>query len=172
MTQKTKNYLLLTGIASLWLLAYYFAFSRTYVTYTEKKTLEMQKKSFQSAPKQQAVLAQKEKQLNSILAQHHIEGSSLQQTVFKTLQTLSEKLEFEITDFQQPHEFTPKDTKQTVTTYSVTLQGDYKSILKAIHTLEQDYSFGTIAHVFFERKRNFRTRRNYLQCQILIQRLT
>ena len=171
MTQRNKNILLVSGLIVMLFFAYRFGFSKTFVISSEVDKLEAQKQAYQSAPAQLAALSNKEKQLDAILEQNNVEGSSLQNNILKTLNTLSNESGFTIIAFEEPHIFTDEESKKTTTTYNFTLQGDYKALINVIYALEQKYSFGNVVQMQFEKKKNFRTRSTYLQCNILLQRL-
>ncbi|MEW7280941.1 hypothetical protein ABW636_20300 [Aquimarina sp. 2201CG1-2-11] len=171
MEQKTKNILLIVGLLCLLYIAYLFGFSKTFTLSSEVQKLEEEKKKYLSAPIQLATLTKKEQQLNTILAKNNVEGSSLQHNLLKTLHTLSDSLSFKIINFEEPHSFVNETSKESTTTYDFVIQGDYKALITVIYTLEQKYSFGNLAKVHFEKKKNFRTRATYLQCRILLQRL-
>ena len=171
MNQKNKNILLIAGLILFWILAYVFGFSKTIDLIAQNDKLQAQKEIHQSAPAQLAALAKKEKQLNEILAKNNVEGSSVQNNLLKTLQNLSSTSDFMVVNFEEPHVSVDEPSNKVTTTYNFTLEGDYKSLLNVVYALEQKYSFGNIVHTDFEKKKNYRTRRNYLQCNILLQRL-
>ncbi len=171
MTQRNKNIMLIVGLLLLLFFAYRYGFAKTFAISSEVSNLEGQKQAYQSAPAQLATLANKEKQLDNILYKNNVEGNSLQNNILKTLNTLSVDSGFKIIAFEEPHIFTDEATQKTTTTYNFTLQGDYQSLLKVIYALEQKYSFGNVVQVAFEKKKNFRTKATYLQCNLLLQRL-
>lgn len=171
MTQKNKNIGLGIGLFLIWLVAWQYGFKETYRLQKQASKLENQKQVYQSAPAQLAALSKKESELNKILKQNNVEGSSLQNNLLKNLNTLSKDLGFSIITFEEPHIYQDPETMQNTTTYSMTLQGDYKSLREVIFALEQKYSFGNVIHLGFEKKKNFRTGTNYLQTTILLQRL-
>ncbi len=171
MEQRTKNIILVVGLLCLLYIAYLFGFSKTFAICDQVNQLEAEKEKYLSAPLQLATLTKKEQQLNTILAKNNVEGSSLQHNLLKTLHTLSDTLQIKIINFEEPHSYLNEVTKESTTTYDFVLQGDYKGLLTALYTLEQQYSFGNLTKVHFEKKKNFRTRATYLQCRILLQRL-
>jgi len=171
MTQRNKNILLVTGLVLVLFIAYQYGFSKTFRISKEVTKLENQKQAYQSAPAQLAALANKEKQLNEILQKNNVEGNSLQNNILKTLNTLSTSSGFTIVAFEEPHTFVDKTSQKTTTTYNFKLQGDYKSLLHVIYSLEQKYSFGNVIQLDFQKKKYFRTRKTYLQCNVLLQRL-
>ncbi len=171
MTQRNKNILLVVGLLLMFFIAYRFGYSKTFSLRSEVTKLETQKLAYQSAPAQLAALTNKEKQLDEILQKNNVEGSSLQNNILTTLNTLSNLSEFKIIAFEEPHIFTDEASQKTATTYNFTIQGNYKSLINVVYALEQKYSFGNLIHVDFEKKKNFRTRKSYLQCRVLLQRL-
>ncbi|WP_299223283.1 hypothetical protein [uncultured Aquimarina sp.] len=171
MTQKNKNIALIIGLILVLFIAYQYGFSKTFAVSKKVATLQSQKEAYQSAPAQLATLANKEKQLDEILKKNNVEGNSLQNNILKVLNTLSVNSEFKIIIFEEPHVYVDETSKETTTTYNFTLQGDYKSLINVVYALEQKYSFGNVIHVSFEKKKNFRTGKSFLQCGVLLQRL-
>ena len=171
MKQRHKNISLVLGLLLLLFIAYRYSFSKTLAICKEVDKLESQRQSYQSAPIQLAALANKEKQLDKILHTHNVAGNSVQQNLLKALNVLSTDLGFIIVSFEEPHQFINETTQQKYATFNFVLQGDYQSLLKAVYALEQDYSFGNVIQVDFQKKKNFRTRTSHLQCQVLLQRL-
>ncbi|WP_108804567.1 hypothetical protein [Aquimarina sp. Aq107] len=171
MTQKNKNIVLIIGLLLVLFIAYRYGFAKTFAIHKEVTKLENQKKIYESAPTQLVALANKEKQLDEILKNNNVEGNSLQNNILKVLNTLSSDSNFKIINFEKPHKYIDEDSQKTTTTYNFTLQGDYKSLIHVVYALEQNYSFGNILSVNFEKKKNFRTGNRFLQCKILLQRV-
>jgi len=171
MTQKNKNIALIIGLLLVVFIAYQYSFSKTFAVSKEVAKLENQKEAYQSAPAQLAALANKEKQLDEILKKNNVEGNSLQNNILKVLNTLSNDSGYTIIAFEEPHIYLDEASQKTTTTYNFTLQGDYKSLINVVYALEQKYSFGNVINVNFEKKKNFRTGKSFLQCQVLLQRI-
>jgi len=55
-----------------------------------------------------------------------------------------------------------------IKTYEFVLEGDYNSINQLIYKLEQQTKFGEVISLHFEKKKNFRTGKHYLQARILL----
>ena len=53
-------------------------------------------------------------------------------------------------------------------TYEFSLEGNYNSILELIHHLEQNTKYGEVINVYFELKKQRRSRKNYLQARVLL----
>ncbi|KAA1247607.1 hypothetical protein [Aquimarina sp. RZ0] len=171
MTQKNKNITLVISLLVVLFIAYQYGFAKTFTISKQVTVLQNQKQAYESAPAQLAALATKEKQLDEILKKNNVEGNSLQNNILKTLNILSGDASFTIIAFEEPHIYLDETSQKTTTTYNFTLQGDYKSLIGVLYALEQHYSFGNVINTSFEKKKNFRTGKRFLQCRILLQRL-
>ena len=166
MTGKTKNILLLIGFLLVLLLSYNFAISNTIGLKKEYNDLKQQELLFENIPKQLSVLKQKEKYYDSLLTKYQVNGSSIQNSLLKTINITAESNNLKVISFLEPHIF--KTNNITHKTYQFTLEGDYNSILQLIHKLEQETKFGEIINLHFLKKNNFRTGQYYLQAEILL----
>ena len=83
-------------------------------------------------------------------------------TVEDRINLFSEK----VVNFLEPHETIQNDL--TVKTYGFTLEGDYNAILRLAHKLEQETKLGEIINLHFEKKKNFRSWKYYLQAKVLL----
>ncbi len=171
MKQKSKNIALVVGFILVLLIAYQYAFAKTFTLQKEVDQLTLEKEKYMAALVQLAALTKKEQQLDIILAKNNVEGNSLQHNLLKTLNGLSSTSNIKIIAFEEPHIYRDKTTKKGMTTYDFILQGEYNALISVIYELEQQYSFGNIVQVNFEKKKDFRTRATYLQCRVLLQRL-
>ncbi|MFC5048369.1 hypothetical protein ACFSTE_13530 [Aquimarina hainanensis] len=171
MKQKTKNIVLIAVLLCILFVAYRFSIAKTFAIHSEVSKLEYEKEKYLAAPIQLAALKKKEQQLEAILRKNNLKGSSLQHNLLKTLNSLSNMSEIKVIAFEEPHIYDDEVTKEEITTYDFILQGDYKALIEVIYALEQQYSFGNIVQVHFEKKKNFRTGVTYLQCRVLLQRL-
>ncbi len=171
MEQRTKNIILVVGLLLVLFIAYQYSFAKTFAISDQVSKLEQEKERYLAAPMQLAALTKKEKQLDEILTRNNVEGSSLQRNLLKTLNELSTTSKIKVIAFEEPHVYTNETTQESTTTYDFVLQGDYKSLIDVLYALEQKYSFGNLARVRFEKKKNYRTRATYLQCSVLLQRL-
>lgn len=166
MTNKTKNILLLTGFLLALVLSYQLAISKTIALKKEFNTLKQQDVLFENTPKQISLLKQKQTYYDSLLNKYQINGSSLQNNLLKTVTIFADSTNLKVVSFLEPH-IVHKDNLK-INTYQFVLEGNFNAILKLIHKLEQDTKFGEITNLYFEKKKNFRTRRYYLQVSILL----
>jgi len=166
MTYKTKNILLVVGFLFALILCYQMAISKTMALKNECSMLKQQEIFFENSPKQMSLLKQKQKYYDSLLNKYQLNGSSVQNNLLKTINTYADSTNLKVVSFLEPHSVFQNELE--INTYQFTIEGDFNSILKLIHTLEQDTKFGEIINLHFEKKTNFRANTYYLQAHILL----
>ncbi len=166
MTNKTKNIALLVGFLLALVLSYQLAISKTVALKKEFNLLKKQEVLFENTPKQISLLKQKQKYYDSLLIKYQMAGSSLQNNLLKTINAFADSSHIKVVSFLEPHSIVKDDLK--INTYQFVLEGHYNAILKLIHKLEQDTRFGEITNLHFEKKKNFRTGKYYLQARVLL----
>ncbi|WP_303316678.1 hypothetical protein Q4Q34_07695 [Flavivirga abyssicola] len=166
MTNKSKNIVLVTGFVLVLILCFKLAISKTITLKKEYNTLKQEEFLLKNTPKQLSLLKQKEKYYDSILNKYQIKGSSIQNNLLKTINTLANDNKLKVIHFLEPHVI--ENNNLSVKTYRFSLEGDYNNILKLVYHLEQQTKFGEIISLSFEKKKNFRTRKHYLQAHILL----
>lgn len=166
MTNKTKNILLAVGFIILLFISYKLAISKTLELKNEYNTLKKEELLFKNTPKQLSLLKQKQKYYDSLLNKYQIQGGSIQNNLLKTINTFSKKNNIKVVNFKEPHSF--KHNEVIVKTYQFSLEGRYNDILNLIYHLEQRTKFGEVINLNFEKKKNFRTGKYYLQAHVLL----
>jgi len=166
MTNKTKNILLLLGFLLALILCYQLAISKTFILKNEYNSLKQQQALFINTPKQLSLLKQKQKYYDSLLTKFQLGGSSIQNSLLKTINTFAKDNDLKVIRFLEPHVINRNDL--TIKTYGFTLEGNYNAILQLTHKLEQETKFGEIINLHFEKKKNFRTGKYYLQAKVLL----
>ncbi len=166
MNLKTKNILLIIGFLLMLVLCYQLAFSKTLTLKKEFRTLKQEVELLESIPKQLSLLKQKERYYDSVLTKYQLKGSSLQNSLLKTINTFSKNHNLKVIGFLEPHIINQNNL--TIKTYQFTLEGDFNNILKLTYQLEQQTKFGEIINLHFEKKKNFRTGKFYLQAHVLL----
>ncbi|WP_298537778.1 hypothetical protein [uncultured Algibacter sp.] len=166
MNKKNKNIVLIIVFFIILVLCYNLAISNTLNLKKSYESLKQEEISFKNTPKQLSLLKQKQKYYDSLLNKYHIHGNSIQNNLLKGLNTFSKKHDLKVIEFKQPHSF--KNDDLTIKTYSFTIEGNYNNLLNLIYTLEQRTKFGEIINLHFERKKNFRLGKNYLQMRVLL----
>ncbi|WP_034045103.1 hypothetical protein [Wocania ichthyoenteri] len=166
MTHKSKNILLVAGFIIILTLCYQLAISKTIALKKDYNSLIQEEELFKNTPKQLSLLMQKQKYYNSLLSKYQIKGGSIQNNLLKTVNTYADSNKLRVVSFLEPHISISHDL--TIKTYQFTIEGNYNSILKLIHLLEQQTKFGEIINLHFEKKKNFKTNTYYLQAYILL----
>lgn len=169
MTNKTKNIILIITFFLTIILCYKLAISKTIVLTKQHKTLKQQDLLLKNTPKQISLLKQKQTYYDSILVKYQLNESSLQNNLLKTINTYSDSSNIKVISFVEPH--TIKTNNLKVNNYLFTLEGNYNAILQLVYKLEQQTKFGEIVNLHFEKKKNFRTNKEYLQASILLRHL-
>ncbi len=169
MTQRNKNILLCVGFLLVMIIAYQFSFSKTFDLKSEITKLKEANIDSENLAQLSANLAQREHFADSLLKKNNIKNISIQNNILEFLNRESEARNVSITQFLEPHVFIQNDVK--VTSYRFTLKGSFKEIEAMLYQLEQDYNFGKISQVHFEKKRDYRRGRDYLECFVMIESL-
>ena len=172
MNLKQKNSVLLLGFLLLVWIAYLFSFSKTIDVNKRHTVLKQQDDLFVSASQNLNNLKQQDIYYNSLLKKYQISTESLfQNSLLNTLNLYSSKNKLKIIEFKDPHRF-KLSNNAIQETYTFTVESDFNSIVKLIYSLEQHYKFGKIITVNFEKKKNYKTLRNYLHCTIFLQKIS
>lgn len=166
MKQKTKNIYLICSFVLLIVLAYQFSFSNTISAKKDYDSLKRETMAFDNMPMQLAVLKQKEKYYDSLLTIYQLKDNSIQNSLLKTINSYAEAKDIKISNFIEPHQIQQGDSK--INTYKFTLEGDYNAIITLIHQLEQNTKFGEVINLNFEKKKNYKTGRFYLNAHVLL----
>lgn len=169
MSQRTKNILLVLGFFLFMLIAYKLAFSKTVDLKNRINTSKAKIESLENITNIAINLEQREQFVDSILSLNNMKGNSVQNNLLEFLNSRSEIGNFFISDFNEPHTFS--EDGATTTSYRFTLEGSYDAIEQVLYSLEQEYNFGRIAHVHFEKKKDYRKNKNYLECFVIVESL-
>lgn len=166
MTNKTKNIVLVGGFMLFLLFCYKLAISKTINLKKDYADLIFQETLFKNAPRELSVLQQKRDYYDSILQKNQLGNGSIQKSLLKTINNISDSTDIQILEFSEPHTIIKNDLR--INTYQFTLEGDYFSLINLIFKLEQGTKFGEISHLHFEKKLNYRTGKYYLTAKVLI----
>jgi len=164
-----KNKMLLLGLAVALYLCYAFAFSNTLDYYRQYKSQkEIAANNFNDPEILQKLIA-KDRQLNSMLLQYSINtDASFQNELLKQLSILSNNYNLKITDFKEPHTFTNDGIK--VSSYIFSAEGGFNGILLLINSIENKLALGSIKHINFLKKKNYKTNTDYLVAEVVLQK--
>jgi len=168
MNSKQKNIVLLIVIALLLFTCYSFGISKTLEERKKYKTLLQQERVIEEIPKLLSSQSKKEKYLDSVLSAMNLSSNAIENDLLRVLNIEAQKNKIKILDFNSPHIFT-KDSIGKVLTFPFTLEGSYNGILKTVYTIEQKNNFGEVVHLNFEKKKNYRTHKEFLTADVLLQ---
>lgn len=164
-----KNKILVLGLLSGLYICYAFAISNTVEYY---KQYQSQKELIENSYNNPAVIKQfiqKEKDLNNVLTQFTTKtGSAFQNELLKQLTDLSSRDNLKIIDFKEPHLFIDKNTKTT--SYIFSIEGSFNGMLLLINSIENNPILGSVRHITFIKKRNYKTNTDYLTSEIILQK--
>lgn len=163
---KQKNIVLVIGFVIALVICYQLAISKTMQQKNRFKNLSQEALLFKNAPKQLSLLKQKEVYYDSLLTKYQLDGSSIQNNLLKVINTFANANNLKVISFLEPHTISKNDL--LIKTYEFVIEGDYNAINKLIYQLEQQTKFGEIINLHFEKKKNFRTGKSYLQAKVLL----
>lgn len=164
-----KNKMLIFGSLLALYICYSFAISNTisyYQEYQSKSELIVNNNDY---PKWEHQLRLKEKQLDLALSQYSISDTeSFQNELLKQLSTYSNTYHLKIIDFKEPHTISEKGF--ITTSYIFSLEGSFNGCLALLNKLENEPSFGSIKHLNFTKKRDYKTNLDHLFVEVIMQK--
>lgn len=164
-----RNKLLLLGFLLALYICYSFAISNTIFYYKEYNSKKSMITDNSSSPKLIYKLQQKEKQLNQILSRYKINTSEFfQNDLLKQLNTYSDAYHLKIIDFKEPHVIMEKEI--ITTSYIFSLEGSYNGCLALLNKIENNPNLGSIKHLNFTKKRNYKTNTDQLFVEVILQK--
>ncbi|MBW4970784.1 hypothetical protein KZY98_09970 [Croceibacter atlanticus] len=162
-----KSIFLIITFAFSIVIVYKFALSTTISERTLYESLEKKSDLNTNNTRQALFLDKKIKILDSILLEHNIASGSVQNQILDILTNTSDSLNFNLLSFSEPHKVTSE--YGTITTYRFELEGQFTTLLKVLNYLETKYSIGSITHISFEKKKNYKTRDEQLQVSCFLE---
>ncbi len=169
MKSNTKLILLAIGVIITLLLCYKMAIANTISLRKEYQMLSKELLFFDEIPEQLSVLNKKKKYYDSLLSEMNIENTSIENNLLRVLNTEAKKNNLNVIDFNNHHLYS--DNHGELKTFIFTLQGDFTNLLKTIHQFEVNGNFGEVIHVEFNKKKNYKTNKDFLNATIFIQNL-
>jgi|GEM_PF-1355331 len=167
MTQQNKNRLLVASFIILLILSYRFSISKTIETKQALSALENESIGFDDMASMNLQYIQRKRSIDAILDKSNLDNTSIQNNLLDVLNAESSKGLFRIGKFESPYTYSEEEV--TITSYIFNLQGSYEQIEDIIYQLEQTYNFGHIVHISYERKRDYRKRKDYLECNVIVE---
>ncbi|MEM8845745.1 MAG: hypothetical protein AAGD17_01470 [Bacteroidota bacterium] len=167
MQTKNKIGLLVLGALVLLFASYQFAISNTISLKKEYKTLSREMDSFKNYDEELIQLTQKDVSLDSVLTKLSLNNLSVENSLIRFLDVQCKAFNTSIIDFNPTH--TVNLDSGMLSTYNFKLQGNFTDLLKVLHKIETESKFGELSHVSFVKSKNLRTRKSFLQVDVLLQ---
>lgn len=169
MNNKQKNIALLVGSVLSLFVIYQLAIKKTVASKKAYTELQKEKNLLDNASERIKYLKQKNNYLDSILKKNDVAiYNSFQQTLLKKISDFSSEQNIEIQSFNEPH--ISSENQTTKETYSFSVKSDFISILQLINHLEKQ-RLGELISIHFEKKKNYRTRKDYLVATLYLQKM-
>ncbi|WP_394748212.1 hypothetical protein [Spongiimicrobium salis] len=169
MTSKTKKNSLIFVIVLVFFACYQFAISNTLDLRKEYIALSKEETRFKDIPKQLSILSGKQQHYDSLLTKMNLGNTSMENNLIKAINTTAQTNSLKVIDFNRPHIY--EDKGGALHTFDFTLEGSFTQILKGVYHLEQEGNFGEIVHLNFEKKRNYNTRKDFLNATFFLQHI-
>lgn len=164
-----KNKLLLASFLILLYFCYVFAISNTVNYYREFQAKQQEIVTDSNMPRLVGQLVQKEKQLDQALSNYAIKSSeSFQNDLLKELTAYSDSYKLKIIDFQEPHLISQKGF--IISSYIFSLEGSFNGCLAVLNKIENNPALGTIKHLNFVKKKNYKTNTDQLFVEVIMQK--
>ena len=167
MTQRTKNILLVGTFCLGLFLTFKLGISKTTSLMKEVNSMEFQSQNLIKIKNGLLNLKARENYADSLLQKNNIKNTSLQNNLLSVLTSTSETADLKVSNFNEPHIFIDKNVQRT--SYQFSLVGDFNDILSLIYSLEQKYSFGNVSYLNFEKKKDYRKRKDYLSVDVILE---
>lgn len=169
MSNQQKNIGLLIGFLISGFIAYHFAIKKTVIAKNKHELLLVEKNLVDNASSKIEYLNKKNGNLNSFLVSNNLSiENSFQQMLLEKINIFSKEKNIQIITFNKPHKIELDQT--VVETYSFKLKGGFIDLLKLINYIEQQ-RLGELISIDFEKKKNYKTHRNYLTVNIFLQKI-
>ena len=170
MKPKHKNIALLIGFVLVLWIAQQLSFSKTLGLKQQYTDLIEEALLFENSTQKLLQLQKENQYYDSILKSKSIStDKSFQNNLLSTINVFADSTNIKVVSFENPHTFEQEGAE--ILTYAFTLQGNFNQMTQLIYQLEQQFKLGKIISVNYVKKRNYRRRSDYLECNILLQRI-
>jgi len=156
MRPNRKNKLLLAGFGLLLFLSYKFAISNTISSYREYQEKAEALKTRKFSKELIVKLRQKEREMDALSATYNITNpATFQNDLLGELARYSKRFQLKIVDFSEPH--VSEKNGVVTTTYFFTFEGSFNGFLILLNQIENKPELGTVKHLNFLKKHNFKS---------------
>ncbi|MGB0176702.1 MAG: hypothetical protein ACPF9D_06030 [Owenweeksia sp.] len=163
-----KFYMLAGGLLLLLILSYQFSISRTVNEFRMYRDYQEKKEMIANLDGDLKSWSERNRQLDQQLGgQYFTQG--FQEGLLKEVGGFCNRNKLKLAEFSEP--FEGEDGGYFVETIILTIEGDYKPLLRLMHHLETRFKGGRIASAEFVKQENFKTRREELFLKLYVQKI-
>ena len=166
MTSRGKNILLVVSFLLLCFIAYQFSIRKTLALKENITTLEDKASQTENFRLEERQLNQKQSYLDSILVSHNLRNTSVQNNLLDFLNQQAIETNVSIQSFNEPHSV--EINNRATISYQFMLEGPFNELQELLFKLDKTKGFGVIKNVHFEKKRNYRSAIEYIECSVII----
>ena len=166
MSYRKKNIILILSFVVVCFLAYQLAIKNTLDLKEQYYSIKDSQQNEQNIRTKIGQLSAQKRYLDSLVAVNKITTTNLQNELLVRLNSLCDKHQCEIINFEEPHVDSLRGIENTYHQFG--LKGNYKQIINTIYDLEYDRNLGQLVSVQFLKKRDYKRNRVYLTADILI----
>lgn len=150
-------------------LVWHFSIKQTFELKNEINHIEKTMINSKSLINKKVLLQQKNKYFDSILNKFNIKGKSIQNNLLNFINNYCSVTNLKIISFKEPHNYS--ESNISYNTYRFIVQGGFNEILQLVNRIEQTKKFGSVIHLNFQKKKNYKTGKYFLNADILLQRI-
>lgn len=164
-----RNKLMIGGFVLALVVCYQLAIKKTLALRTQYVHDSKIREQTKDLPQKLANLKKQELQLDTQFASLNLKSTNMQHELLRFLNEQASEHSVKVIDFSSPHVTNEGET--TTSTYQFVLEGGFSNILKVAHALETKGNFGGISHMAFEKQKDLRYGKSFLQASIFIQQM-
>ena len=164
---KTKLIALAVIFVLLFLAAYKRSFSLTFGLIDEVERLEKQLDLAQNANYEINQLKLDLNELNQAIGKENLDADLVQQRILDEISDYSNTANIRIYGISETHKYSTSDFE--VFSNETIVEGDFISILKLIHSFENEIEYARVASCEFYTEKNFKTKKKQLYAKLYLQ---
>lgn len=169
MSYKKKNRILIVTSILLLVFIYKFSIANTLNYKRKHKELLQEKERIDNSASELSMLRKQSVYLDSVLQKENISvNNSFQQILLKKINDFKKGNTLELIEFLNT--ITVKDNGVTTQLYPIVVKGNFNELLSFLNYIEQQ-GLGEIKNYKFFKKKNYRTRKDYLQLELYVKKV-
>lgn len=167
LSNKKKAHYLVYAFFVVLLLVYVLSFKKTIAEYSTCSKLEQQLKGLEYAPVKIGEYEQKIKYIEATIGANSSVGELYQELLLTLISGYCKKNGLTLNEFPEPHHFQQKNL--VIETYPVVIKGSFVPMLKLLHHIELNKSYGRVVSARFVKKKDNETQKMHLFMTLYIQ---